>query len=253
MGASVKRGVGKSRPDVGDSLFSEIVMVLTSECEMLIPDYLADVYLTYSMGSWQRSREFHLKVHLTTAAFLALTDRLCQQYSLGSNPLHGFKKELEKREKSHHRGEKLRELFKMPEGSMVDLHAESNYHIATVSELDYPLLCLYQAEHGKPGVNTAISATQLPDALKVLEEFMSRSRIWGQKGYSVGMIMSPSGSESGTMQCVASGAKLPLSFQIAAVVDEKEFAGYTGKDEAMVKKSWAWAEPERKYYKGHAK
>ena len=231
LGASVQKGVGKSRHEVEDRIFSDIVGALTKECKELIPSYLMDVYFTYSMGSWQRSCEFHMKVHLTAVAFLSLTDELCHHDSLGSNPLHDFKKELEKREKNDHHGEKLRELF-ANQDCMHDLHEEREYHIAIVSKLDYPVLCLY---HGTK--STAIPATQLPAALKVLETFIFES--WGQEGFSIGMVIESADHASETS---------PMHFQVAAIVEEKVFAEKTNKDEATVKKSWGWAEPKRKYH-----
>ena len=73
---------------------------LTSMIQLLIPQYLEEVFLTFSTGSWQRGHQFHIKIHLTTAAFLSLTDHLLLEGDYwGGNPFLHFKDELEKRKK----------------------------------------------------------------------------------------------------------------------------------------------------------
>ena len=76
IGATVHRGVGTNRQQVGELTFKSMLEVLTSMIQSLIPQQLEEVFLTFSTGSWQRTELFHLKAHLTTAAFFSLTDRL---------------------------------------------------------------------------------------------------------------------------------------------------------------------------------
>ena len=226
--AAVNEGVGKSRHEVEQSIFSAIMEALTKKCKELIPTHLKNAYFTYSVGSWKRTKgEFLMKVHLTTEAFLDLTKKLCNSNSWELNPFNKecIKEELTKRERNDHRGEKLRQLFENPD-CMINLHKESEYHIGYSSKLDYPVLCLYYGEK-----STATPAAKLPDALRVLETFISKS--WGQKGFSIGMVIE-------STDC--------SSFQVAAIVEEEVFAQKTKKNEAKVKESWGWAKPVRKYY-----
>ena len=236
LGAKVQRGRGTKRPEVGDDTFKKMLKALTSTCEKLIPDSLTDVYFTYSMGKWQRSREFHLKAHLTTTAFLSLTDKLCEQHSLGANPVRNPETvtKMEERERIDRRGDKLRELLEDEDRN--ELHSVNSFCIATVNKLDHPLLCLYQREGRK--ITTAISAEQVPEALGILETFIETS--WNQKGYAVGMVLPP--------KSASDAAPSSQSYQIAAIVDEGVFAIRVGKDVEAVKKSWGWVHPVRTYH-----
>ena len=230
LSAFVNKGEGKIRPEVEDGLFLDILKALTRICEKLIPNHLTDVYFTYSMGSWRLSDEFFLKAHLTTTAFLSLTDRLC---SPEPNPIHSLKVGLLIQEKKYHRGKEIRELFAKKCGSHHNLQKKNKYYISTVMELDYPLLCLYQSEDGE--MNADIPATQLPKALEILEAFTAKEL--GQEDFSVGMVMSTCSKFTSHVS-----ATTPLTFRMAAIVDEKEYARYTGKDEDVVKKAWGWTE-----------
>ena len=57
-------------------------------------------------------------------------------------------------------------------------------YVVTVDELDYPLLFIYQDKSGSK--TTAISTSELPQALEVLESLVKER--WGQDEFSVGMI-----------------------------------------------------------------
>ena len=140
IGATVEQGVGRSRPDVGEGTFSQMLQVLTTACQEIIPDYMSHIYITYSMEDWQRSREFHLKFHLSTAAFLALTDALCERDGRPAslNQLQNRKGELEKRERKDNKADKLRAFYEKE--ASTDLASDGHFHFATVNELDYPLL-----------------------------------------------------------------------------------------------------------------
>ena len=218
---------------MGDDVFTAMLQTLIGAIDKLIPQYRADVYITYSTGTWQRSREFHIKAHLTTEAFLSLVDQLCRLHSLGRNPLvdRRSKEELQKRHQKDHRGGKLLEFTR--NGNRTDLTSQNNSHVATVAELDYPLLSLYiTTADGR--TTTAIPASLLPGALTTLEMFVAED--WEQKGYSVGMVLVP-------------GSKSSICFQVVANVEETEFAHHVGKEVERIKRSWGWSEPERKYHK----
>ena len=79
---------------------------LTNVCQTLIPEHSTDVFVEYSCGS--------MKAHLTTTAFLCLTDKLRESENCGGpNPLRlpAVTSELEKRERRDNCGNKLREFF----------------------------------------------------------------------------------------------------------------------------------------------
>ena len=234
VGAAVHKGVGTNRQEVGESTFMSMLKVLTSMFQSLIPQYLEEVFLIFSTGSWQRGRQFHLKAHLTTAAFLSLTDRLLLEGGYrGGNPFLGFKDELEIREKTDNRARQFREIFSKS-SACIERHSDGNLHVATVDELDYPLLCIYQDKSGSK--TTAISTDELPKALDVLEKFVKES--WGQNGFSIGMIFSKSSSDSSS-SC----------YQIAAIVEERAFADRVKKSKQAIDEAWGWKEPDRHYYK----
>ena len=229
IGATVKRGVGRSRHDVGIPTFMTMLEKLTNVWQTLIPEHSKEVFVTYSSGSWQRSREFHLKAHLTAAAFLSLTDKLRDSANCrGPNTLRSpaIKSELEKREGIDNRANKLREFFQTE--NYAGVHRDENMQVVTVQELDYPLLGLYQLQDN----GSEISAGNMPIALNILEDVASK---WSQGGFSIGMIICESGSPS-------------ITYQVAAIVEEKAFARCVGKKEAAVLKSWGWTEPERSYF-----
>jgi len=229
IGATVKKGVGRNRQDVGDPTFAKMLETLTNVCQTLIPEHSTDVFVEYSCGSWQRSQEFHLKAHLTTTAFLCLTDKLRESANCGgSNPLRSpaVKNELEKRERRDNCGNKLREFF---ESKYHAVYRKGNVQVVKVQELDYPLLGLYQGN----GSNTSqIPAGDMPTALNVLEDVALN---WSGGGFSIGMVLCESSSPSTT-------------YQVAAIVDEKAIATRVGKEEEAVQKSWGWTEPKRKYH-----
>jgi len=233
IGATVHRGVGTNRQQVGELTFMSMLKVSTSMIQSLIPQQLEEVFLTFSTGSWQRGYQFHLKTHLTTAAFLSLTDRLLLEGNYrGGNPFLHFKDELEKREKTDNRARQLREMFSKS-SACIDRHSNGSLHVATVDELDYPLVCIYQDKSGSKA--TAFSIDELPKALDVLEKFVKES--WGQDGFSVGMIFSKSSSDSSSY------------YQIAAIVEEGAFAAQVGKSKQAIDEAWGWKAPDRHYYK----
>ena len=233
IGATVHRGVGTNRQQVGELTFKSMLELLTSMIQSLIPQQLEEVFLTFSTGSWQRGYQFHLKTHLTTAAFLSLTDRLLLEGNYrGGNPFLHFKDELEKREKTDNRARQLREMFSKS-SACIDRHSNGSLHVATVDELDYPLVCIYQDKSGSKA--TAFSIDELPKALDVLEKFVKES--WGQDGFSVGMIFSKSSSDSSSY------------YQIAAIVEEGAFAAQVGKSKQAIDEAWGWKAPDRHYYK----
>lgn len=233
LGAIVNKGEGQSRPEVEDDLFLHLLKALTRICKRLIPNNLAGVYFTYPMGSWQQTDEFFLKAHLTTSVFLSLTDKLC---SPEPNPVHSLKVGLLMQEQKDHHGEKLRELFAGTQTrveSRCSLQKGIKYHIATVTDLNYPMLCLYQSNDGDTSLSADVPATQLPEALEILETFVAED--WGQEGFSIGMIIST--SSNSTSHASATGPM--LSFQIAAIVEEEGYARHMGMDEMVVKNSWS--------------
>ena len=245
IGATVEQGVGRSRPEVGEGTFSQMLQVLTTACQEIIPDYMSHVYITYSMGDWQRSREFHLKFHLSTAAFLALTDALCERDGrpASRNTLQDHKGELEKRERKDNKANKLRMFFETEVST--DLASDGCFHFATAKELDYPLICVYRIEDGKK--STFFSAANLPNALSALERYVLqilKQEKKDEQGYAVGMVT--------TVQA-ASGAAAPavVSYQAAAVIEEGRFARLAGRDGEAVRRSWGWKEPERSYHSDH--
>ena len=243
IGGTVEQGVGGSRPDVGEGTFSKMLQVLTTACREIIPVYMSQIYITYSMGAWQRSRVFHLKFHLSTAAFLALTDALCERAGrpASRNTLQDHKGELEERERKGNKADKLRVFFETE--AFTDLASDGHFHFATAKELDYPLICVYRIEDGKK--STFFSAADLPNALSALERYVLqilKQEKKDEQGYAVGMVT--------TVQA-ASGAAAPavVSYQAAAVIEEGRFAQLTGRNEEAVRRSWGWEEPERSYHK----
>ena len=239
IGATVEQGVGRSRPDVGEGTFSKMLQVLTTACQEIIPDYMSHVYINYSLGRWQRSREFHLKFHLSTAAFLALTDALCERAGRPAslNTLQDHKGELEKRECKDNKAEKLRAFFIT--NCFTDLASDDRFHFATVNELDYPLICVYRIEDGKK--STFFSAADLPNALSALERYISQTL--NEQGYSVGMVT--------TVQAASGATPAEVSYQAAAVIEEGRFARLAGRDGEAVRRSWGWEEADRRYHSGH--
>lgn len=231
IGSTVKKGVGRNRQEVGNALFMKMLDRLTKVCQTLIPEHLTDVFLTYSRGSWQRSQQFHLKAHLTAAAFLSLTDKLrdstsCRSPNLLRSP--AIKIELEERERRDNRASQLHEFF-ASEG-MDTVHRDGKMQVVVAKRLDYPLLGLYQDKE----VNTSeISVRDIPTALTILEDFVELK--WIQEGFSIGIVPCKSSSPSTT-------------YQVAAIVEERIFARRVGKKEDAVLKSWGWTEPKRKYH-----
>ena len=98
-------------------------------------------------------------------------------------------------------------------------HSDGNLHVATVDELDYPLLFIYQDKSGSKA--TAVSTDELPKALDVLEKFVKDD--WCQLGFSIGMIFSKSSSDSSS-SC----------YQIAATVEEGAFADRVKKSKQAI-------------------
>ena len=234
IGATVHRGVGTNRQEVGELTFMSMLKVLTSMIQSLIPQQLEEVFLTFSTGSWQRGYQFHLKTHLTTAVFLSLTDCLLLEGDYrGGNSFLRFKDELEKREKTDNRARQLRETFSKS-SACIERHSNGSLHVATVDELDYPLVCIYHDKSGSK--TTAFSIDELPKALDVLEKFVKES--WGQDGFSVGMIFSKSSRDSSSSY-----------YQIAAIVEEGAFAARVGKSKQAIDEAWGWKTPDRHYYK----
>ena len=232
IGTTVKKGVGRNRQEVGSATFRKMLEKLTNVCQTLIPEYLTDVLIEYSCGSWQRGQQFHLKAHLTTAAFLSLTDKLqdsarCRRLNALRSP--DIERELKEREKRDHRASELRKFF---ESEKIDImQRDENLQVVIVKELDYPLLGLYRQDKGS---NTSeFSAHDISTALQFFEDFVDKK--WNQEGFSIGMVLCKSDSPSTT-------------YQVAAIVDEKAFAHHVGKKEDAVRECWAWTEPERKYY-----
>ena len=218
---------GETRQAIGNDVFIEMLKTLTDTCRKLVPGHLSRAYIVYAFGSWQRSKEFHLKVHLPTAVFLSLTGKLCQP----RNPLAQCEDELKRREEKDHREVVLREvLTKLLVQERFSWQTRGNFSVATVKQLNYPLVCLFQSVDGN--LTTSISIDQLPEALDLLEKFLKDE--WGSKGFHVCMVLS---SESS-----------PARFQVAAKVDEGEFAKHTKKNVKEVQLSWNWQEPERKYH-----
>ena len=234
VGAAVHRKVGTNRQEVGELTFMSMLKALTSMLQSLIPQYLEEVFLTFSTGSWQRGKAFHLKAHLTTAAFLSLTDCLL---SKGSYPKKDsflcIKDELEKRQKTNNRARQFHEMFSKS-SACTERHSDGNLHVATVDELDYPLLFIYQDKSGSRA--TAVSTDELPKALDVLEKFVKDD--WCQLGFSIGMIFSKSSSDSSS-SC----------YQIAATVEEGAFADRVKKSKQAIDEAWGWKIPDRHYYK----
>ena len=228
IGATVCKGVGKNRQEVGELTFKSMLEVLTSVFQSLIPQQLEEVFLTFSTGSWQRTELFHLKAHLTTAAFFSLTDRLLSK----EGSFLCIKDELEKREKKDNRARQLREMFSGIDACTVQ-HSDGNLRVATVDKLDYPLVCIYQDKSGSK--IPALSTDELPKALDVLEKFVKGT--WGQKGFSIGMIFSKSSSDSSSY------------YQIAAIVEEGAFAAQVEKSKQAIAEAWGWKEPVRQYHK----
>ena len=226
IGATVIRG--ETRQEIGNDVFIKMLKTLTDTCQKLVPGHLCGAYIVYAVGSWKRSRNFHVKVHLPTAVFLSLTGKFCQGIP---NPLAQFEDELKRREQKDRREVVLREvLTKLLAEERISWKTEGNFCVATVKQLDYPLVCLYQSVGGK--LTTSISIDQLPEALDLLEKFLKEE--WGSRGFHVGMVLS---SESS-----------PAHFQVAANVDEGVFAKYTKKDVKKVQASWNWHESVRRYH-----
>ena len=227
IGVSALRG--RSRREVGP-MFSEMLQALTDFYQKEMPDNMADVHFVYSIGSWQRSRNFHIKTHLLTPTFLMLTDKLCAQNSLGCNMFHNVRDELEKRQKNHHHGLKLQRLFETDEHTV--LHSAGSYCVVLASGLDYPMVFLYQTAQDR--ANKSISATDLPQALEVLETFVTKE--WCQDGFSINMI-------------IATGvAALSPCYHVAAVIEESVFALRAGKDVSAVKAAWDRGITKRRYH-----
>lgn len=104
--------------------------------------------------------QFNSKAHLITAAFLSLTDDL---FSKGSYPNKDLflciKDELEKRQKTNNRARQFHEMFSKS-SACTERHSDGNLHVATVDELDYPLLFIYQDKSGLKA--TAVSISERP-------------------------------------------------------------------------------------------
>ena len=235
IGASVKRGVGRNRRDVGNLTLMRMLEELINVCQTLIPEHLTDVFITYSSGSWQRSKEFHLKAHLTTAAFLSLTDKLRDSASCrGPNAFRSpdIEGALKERERKDNRVSELRKFFESEKIDTVQ-RDHGDLQVVTVKELDYPLLGLYRIDKGS---NTSeISAHDLPTSLEFLEDVLVQK--WSQKGFSIGMVL-----------CKSESPSITYSYQVAAIVEERAFAHRVGKKEDAVQKAWGWTEPKRKYW-----
>lgn len=223
VGATVEWGVGRTRQEIGDALFLEILRVLTKElCQLIPTDALEGVYLTYSIGRWQRANEFHMKAHLPTEVFLTLADNLARP---NTHALRTSKEELERRGANDHRGPKLKEVFVSTDKR--EIKAKGKYHFFVSTQLNYPLLCLYY-KNDEDKLTPNFSSEQLPNALRALEGFVLTE--WKQAGFSIGMVISGQ------------------QFNVAAIVEEDKFAGFTGKKEEDVKESWGWREPKRRYH-----
>ena len=237
IGTTVREGLGGNRPEISSETFTAMLQTLITTIDELIPQYRADVYFSYSMGRWQRLPRFHLKAHLTPEAFLSLVDRFCEENSLGTNPLHQEEqiRELEKRHKMIHHGKQVREFFSIEKCE--DQKKGAKFHVATVSKLDYPLLRLYHTNNEDKTKSTAIAASQLPDALPVLESFVAED--WRQDGYSIGMVYTPD-SVPGVS---------PMCYQVVAVINSEDFARIMRKDKSVVKTSWGWHWPDRKHHR----
>lgn len=229
IGVSAHRG--SNRQEVGP-MFSEMLATLTDFYQHKIPDNMADIHFVYSIGAWQRSRNFHIKAHLLTPTFLMLTDKLCAQNSLGYNMFRSVRDELEKRQRNHHHGLKLQRLF--ASGDITVLHSAGSYHIAVANCLDYPLLLLCQVARDGCKPNTSISAADLPQAVGVLEAFVAAE--WCQIGFSINMIIATSAATSSPC------------YHVTAVIEESEFAQRTGKAVDAVKAAWDRGNTERKYH-----
>ena len=236
IGATVEQGVGRSRPDVGEGTFSKMLQVMTTACQEIIPDYMSHIYITYSMGRWQRVEEFHLKFHLSTAAFLALTDALCvrEGQSPGSNKLHTDREELERRGRKDNKADKFRAFFQT--NCFTDLASDGRFHFATAKELDYPLICVYRIEDSKK--STFFSAADLPNALSALERYVSQTL--NEQGYSVGMVT--------TVQAASGATPAEVSYQAAAVLKAESFSRLVGRDEEAVNRSWGWVPSIRQHH-----
>ncbi|MBA4719393.1 MAG: hypothetical protein HRO68_09980 [Nitrosopumilus sp.] len=212
--------VGKTRQEVGDDVFVKMLKTLIDICQKLVPKNLSNAYIVYSVGSWQRTGNFHVKVHLPTDVFLSLTGTFCK----GKNPLAEFEGKLIDRERNDHRERFLRQVLTPQEHHKWT--TQGKFCVATVEKWDYPLVCLYRLD-GET-ITPSISIQQLLEALGLLERFLMQE--WGSKGFQVGMILSPE-----------------VCFQVAAVVDDAKFAMRTEKEVRKVKNSWGWHEPVRKY------
>ncbi|MBA4719358.1 MAG: hypothetical protein HRO68_09800, partial [Nitrosopumilus sp.] len=222
--------VGKTRQKVGDDVFVKMLQTLIDICQKLVPGNLSDAYIVYSVGSWQRTDNFHVKVHLPTAVFLSLTGTFCK----GKNPFAEHEDELKKREGNDHRERFLRQVLLMPQEHHM-WTKPGKFSVVTVGKWNYPLVCCYRLDGETKTMTTSISIQQLPEALEFLETFLIIE--WGSKGFQVGMILSPESSPA------------PVCFEVAAVVDDREFATHTKKDFRKVKESWCWDEPTREYRK----
>ena len=97
---------------------------------------------------------------MITTAFLSLTDDLL---SKGGYPTKDsflcIKDELEKHEKTNNRAQQFHEMFSKS-SACTEQHSDGNLHVATVDELDYPLLCIYQDKSGLKA--TAVSISERP-------------------------------------------------------------------------------------------
>ena len=221
IGANVYKG-----KDRKDATFLEIIETLLKLLENYIPQHIPDVYMTFSGSAWKRTNKFHVKAHLTTDAYLELTAKLCEQES---SPFALESKTLKQREKNDNRAPYLRKIFEgiKPEGKYVTLHEKSGFSCVYAKDLYYPLLGL------RKGESAEMWLSDLPAALPAIEEFVKLNRL---KETAIGMVFS-------------AADKSKYHANVAAIMDEKEFAKLTKKDSSAVEESWPWTEPNRRYYK----
>ena len=220
VGANVYKG--KDRKDAD---FIEIIETLLKLLENYIPQHIPDVYMTFSGSDWKRTSKFHVKVHLTTDAYLELTAKLCEQES---SPFAAESETLKQREENDNRAPYLRKFFegiKPPKGECVLLNENSGFSCVHAKHLYYPLVGL------RKGKSAELSLSDLLEALPVIEDFVEEKEL---KKTAIGMVFSKSKDRLAN---------------VAAIMDEVEFAELTKKKLSEVKKSWPWTEPIRKRYK----
>lgn len=193
-------------------------------------DDLPKPYLTYSYGTWSRARQFHVKAHLLTETFLALTKRICREHGILENEFESekVKSELETRQKKDYYYPKLEEMFKIEKDGLQNLAEIDDYKIVTSKEIFYPVAVLYNRK-----VETSmIPVDQLPHALGILENFVKKK--WRVPGCAFGMLSHDKGT----------------AFQLAVIFDEDDYVHHFGRgDKADLQKNWGWKEPSRKYHK----